>query len=234
MSLPSLSVPEFQTKVPSTGEIIKYRPFLVKEEKILLMAMEGRDVNEITNAVLNLLENCILSDIDVGSLATFDIEYLFLKLRGKSVGETIEVKVSHEDKSECQSRTDITISLEDIQVVGDIADGKIMLTDDIGVKLTYPTFSTLRSANDMMTDQETAFDIMVSCIEFVFDNDNVYSDFTQQELKDWVEGLNQTQFKQITDFFDGIPKLSHEVEWKCKDCGQTETVKLEGLQSFFT
>lgn len=198
------------------------------------MAMEGRDANEITNAVLNLLENCILSDIDVGSLATFDIEYLFLKLRGKSVGETIEVKVSHEDKSECQARTDLTISLEDIQVVGDIADGKIMLTDDIGVKLTYPTFSTLRSANDMMTDQETAFDIMVSCIEFVFDNDNVYSDFTQQELKDWVEGLNQTQFKQITDFFDGIPKLSHEVEWKCKDCGQTETVKLEGLQSFFT
>lgn len=234
MSLPSLSVPEFQTKIPSTGKTIKYRPFLVKEEKILLMAMEGRDANEITNAVLNLLENCILSDIDVGSLATFDIEYLFLKLRGKSVGETIEVKVSHEDKSECQARTDIAINLEDIQVVGDIADGKIMLTDEIGVKLTYPTFSTLRSANTVLSEQDTAFDIMISCIEFVFDTDNVYSDFTADELKEWVEGLNQTQFKQITDFFENIPKLSHEVEWKCKDCGKTETIKLEGLQGFFT
>lgn len=198
------------------------------------MAMEGRDTNEITNAVLTLLENCILSDIDVSALATFDIEYLFLKLRGKSVGESIQVKVSHEDKTACQSRTDVTINLDDIQVVGDIADGKIMLTDDIGVKLIYPTFEVLRQASDMLSDQDTAFDIMLECVEFIFDKDNVYTDFSRPELKEWFEGLNQNQFAKVTSYFEGIPKLSHEVKWKCKDCGETETVKLEGLQSFFT
>lgn len=230
MSLPSLSVPEFQTEIPSTGEKIKYRPFLVKEEKILLMAMEGQDQQEIASAVLNLLESCILSDVDVESLATFDIEYLFAKIRGKSVGEVIDVKVKHQE-GECLHVEDVQINLDEIKVEGTTSDGNIMLTDDIGVKLKYPTYKTVLGTTE---DADSVFGIIESCIEFVFDKDNVYSDFTTAELRAWIEGLNQSQFLKITEFFESIPKMSHTVEWTCSECGKTETITFEGLQSFFT
>jgi hypothetical protein len=137
MALPSLSTPEFVTKIPSTGEEIKYRPFLVKEEKILLMALEGKDQVEITDAVMRLLENCIITKIDIKKLATFDVEYLFLKLRGKSVGENIEIRAMHQT-GDCKETTNVSINLDKIEISGEKTDGKIMLTDDVGVKLKYP------------------------------------------------------------------------------------------------
>jgi hypothetical protein len=234
MSLPSLSVPEFQTEIPSTGEKIKYRPFLVKEEKLLLMAMEGQDQQEIVGAVLNLLKSCILTDVDVYKLATFDIEYLFARIRGKSVGEVIELKVKHQDNTECHHLTKVEVNIDDIKVVGERSDGNIMLTDDIGVKLTYPTYGTISEASGSKEDTESIFNIIVSCIEFVFDNDNVYSDFSKQELKDWLDQLNQGQFQKIAQFFESIPKMQHTIEWTCKECGETESMTFEGLQSFFT
>lgn len=231
MALPSIATPEFQTVIPSTKETIAYRPFLVKEEKILLMAMEGGDEKEITNAVIKILGNCILSDVDVNKLATFDVEFLFLKLRGKSVGEVITLRVGHRD-SECTHQQEVSLNIDDIEVQGEISDGKIMLTDDVGVKMKYPK---LEQVNGMKLDNaDDMFKMIVSCVDFIFDAENVYNEFTEQEIMDWLETLNQKQFKSISDFFEGMPKLSTTVEWTCKECGEKDSIIVEGLQSFFT
>lgn len=232
MALPSISTPEFKTHIPSTGKEITYRPFLVKEEKVLLMAMEGKDQTEITNSIVKLLSNCIISEeIKVQELATFDIEYLFLKLRGKSVGEVIELKISHPE-GDCMHKTDIKINLDDINVTGDISDGKIMLTDDVGVKLKYPTISTTIGVDTENAD--SLFNLVIDCIEFIYDKEEVYTDFTRDELNAWVDTLNQAQFKKITEFFQSMPSLKHEIKWKCEKCGKEDKMVLEGLQSFFT
>lgn len=228
MALPSISTPEFKTQIPSTGEQIRYRPFLVKEEKILLIAMEGGDQNEITEAVMKILDNCIIGDVDIKNLATFDIEYLFLKLRGKSVGEVITLQVMHPENEECKHATEVQVNIDTIDVKGTIAEGKIMLTDDVGVKMKYPSMNTVLDGTD------DTFEVIANCIDFIFDQDNVYNEFSDKELMDWIESLNQAQFKKISDFFEGMPKLSTEIEWTCSKCGREDSIKLEGLQSFFT
>jgi len=232
MALPSISTPEFQTVIPSTGETISYRPFLVKEEKILLMAMEGGDAVEMSNAMLKILKSCILTDVDVGKLATFDIEYLFLTLRGKSVGEVVTLNINHTTETECKHLTEMKLNLDDIKVQGDISDGKIMLTEDVGIKLRYPQMTDLYDVNT--DDSESLFKMIRKCIEYIYDKQEVYSDFTEEELETWVDGLNQTQFKTITKFFEDAPKLTHTIEWTCDQCKKADSIKLEGLQSFFT
>jgi hypothetical protein len=234
MALPIMATPSFKTIIPSTGEEIEYRPFLVKEEKVLLMALEGADPEEMSAATKKILQSCILSDIDVGGLAAFDIEFLFLRLRAKSVGEVIELKVGHADREEagCDHRTEVNINIDDINVNG-VSDNKvIMLTDTVGVKVSYPTFDAVLKVDP--EDKDVAFKLIVDCIDVVFDGDNVYDEFTNEEMSDWLEGLNQKQFDKIADFFNEIPKLSHKVEWKCDACGKTESFEIEGLQSFFT
>jgi hypothetical protein len=231
MTLPSISTPEFQTVIPSTGENITYRPFLVKEEKILLMALEGNDQGEITRAILNILNSCILSDVDVNKLSTFDVEYLFLNLRGKSVGEVIEVRMGHTE-GECKALTDTQIKIDDVEIVGEIRDGKIMLTDEVGVKMRYPTVKDVAKLD--MNDADDTFGLVAECVEYIFDKESVYNEFTKQEIIDWVGNLNQAQFKNIASFFEGMPKLSYELSWKCNACGESETRTIEGLQGFFT
>src|SRR6056300_953333 len=195
MSLPSLGTPEFHTTIPSTGQEIAYRPFLVKEEKILLMAMEGEDDREIQHAILTILEDCIITDVDVNKLAVFDIEYLFLKLRGKSVGEMIDLKISHTE-SDCDHKTEIRINLDDINVQGDITDGKVQLTDDIGAKLRYPTIADATRYDS--GSPEGMFKMIASCVEFIYDQNNVYQDFTVDEMVEWIGGLNQSAFQKVT------------------------------------
>lgn len=230
MALPSISTPEFHTTIPSTGEKIVFRPFLVKEEKILLMALEGNDQQEITTAILNILNSCILSEVDVSKLSTFDVEFLFLNLRGKSVGEVIEVKMGHTD-GECKALTDASIKIDDIGIVNEISDGKIMLTDDVGVKMRYPTVQDVAKLD--MKNSDDTFGLIAQCVEFIFDQENVYNEFTQEEIIDWVGNLNQAQFKNIASFFENMPKLSYELKWKCDACGESETRTIEGLQGFF-
>lgn len=230
MALPSLTAPEFFTKIPSTGQEIKYRPFLVKEEKILLMALEGNDQNEITNAIITILNNCLQEGVDLTKLATFDVEYLFLKLRGKSVGEVIELRMSHKD-GECKHRTDVEVNIDDINVTEGRPENKIHLTGDVGIKLRYAGINDIKGLD---TDSsEDMFNLIIDCVEFIYDNENVYSDFTKKEMADWLEQLSSEQFKKITEFFENSPKLSHEIEWTCKECGKDDSLKLEGLTSFF-
>jgi len=232
MALPNISTPEFKTKVPSTGEEITYRPFLVKEEKILLMAMEGGEAQEIQTAIMNILNNCILSNIEVDKLAIFDVEYLFLQLRGKSVGEVIDLQVTHQE-GECPHRTALKLNIDDIKVEGEISDPKVMLNDEIGVMLRFPNLTDMSFASTG-DDTETLFKLINRCIEYVFDSQEVYNDFTETEIDEWINSLNQTQFEKIVDFFQKSPKLQHDITFKCDACGKEETVHLEGLQSFFT
>jgi hypothetical protein len=231
MALPSISTPEFKTKIPSTGQEISYRPFLVKEEKILLMALEGKDQGEITRSIINLLNSCILDDIDVNSLATFDVEFLFLKLRGKSVGEVIELSMGHTEEGECNHRTKVSVNIDSIQVIGELSDGKIMITDTVGVKLKYPTIALSQIKN--LDSTEGMFTLIGKSIEYIFDDTEVYSDFTPKEINEWLDTLNQAQFQKITEFFQDMPKLQHKIEWECEKCGEADSMTLEGLQSFF-
>lgn len=230
MALPSIATPEFITTIPSTGQEIRYRPFLVKEEKILLMALEGKDQKEITNAIVRLLDSCILDEVDVSKLATFDIEYLFIQLRGKSVGEVVELTLSHTE-SECKHRTKYNINLDEIKVQGDIKDGKVMITDEIGVKMRYPTI--IGASGVSVDNTNGVFELIAGCIEFIFDSENVYSDFTPKEMDEWLGHLSQSQFKKISDFFEGMPSLKYNLKWKCESCGEEDEILLEGLQSFF-
>ena len=232
MNLPQLTSPEFVTKIPSTGQEVKYRPFLVKEEKILLMALEGGDEKEITLAIMNILDACILDDVDLRTLATFDVEFLFLKLRGKSVGEVIELKLSHSNKdSECKHRTEVDVNLDDINVVGDIGNGKVQLDDTLGIKLRYAGIDDINKIESTSASQ--LYELVVQCVDYIYDAENVYEDFTKEEMSDWLGQLNSTQFKKITDFYEAAPKLSHTIEWTCPECGEKDTVVLEGMQSFF-
>lgn len=230
MGLPSLSVPSFPIKIPSTGQEITYRPFLVKEEKVLLMAMEGKDKNEIKVAINKILESCINEDIDVTKLPTFDVEYLFLNLRAKSVGEIVTFKLGH-NSGECNHKTEVALNLTDIQVKGDIQDGTVMLDDKIGVKMHYPTASTFEKLSGT---SENIIEALADCIDYVFDQDEVYDDFKDEELVEWLGNLNKSQYSKINEFLNASPKLSHEIEWVCEECGEKDSVTLEGLYSFFT
>lgn len=236
MALPKLSTPEFEAVIPSTGQSIRFRPFLVKEEKALYFALEGKDQKEMVHAVTNILKSCITTTgIDIAKLSFFDIEYLFMKLRGKSVGEIIDIKVRHNDYEKCDHYTDVQINLDSVKVTfPENQDKKIMLNDHVGVIMRYPTFSILdKISNAPGQELERVFDLLGECVEQVFDNDQVYDSFNKQELKEFMESLNKAQFEKIVGFVNNMPKLTHNITFACPKCGQQDTVKLEGLASFF-
>ena len=231
MALPTVSTPEFITEVPSTGKKIRYRPFLVKEEKILLMALEGEDMGEINSAISKILKNCIIDDVDVRKLSTFDVEYLFLRLRGKSVGEKVELKIGH-TKGECKHRTEYEVDLDSVGLSGPVSDGKIMITDEVGIKVRYPGLADV--PNDEKDPATGMFNMITNCIEYIYDSEEVYHDFSRKEIEQWVERLDARQFKKMSDFFESMPKLSHKITWTCSECGEEDSIVLEGLESFFT
>ncbi len=235
MALPKIVTPEFETVIPSTKESIKFRPFLVKEEKILYMALEGGDEKTIEQAINNVLGSCILSDTDTKKLASYDIEYLFLQLRSKSVGETVELNLQHGNAIECKHITKYKLSVEDIQVVfNDKHKYTVKIDDKYGIKLKDPSMSdVINNIGEKKTEYESVINIISNCVVCVYDEDNVYDDFTKDEMEEFLSNLTQTQFKGIQDFFETLPKLEHKIEWVCKECGKEESLLLEGMKSFF-
>ena len=243
MALPSIAAPEYNTTVPSTGQEISYRPFLVKEEKLLLLAQESGETQDQILAVAKTLAACITTpDIIVGDLATFDIEYLFLKLRAKSVGENIELSLPHSAAMEgpsgsleglCTHRTKVTVDIDDVDITRPIPNRKIQLTDDVGVYLKYPTFQDMAATEEVGTT-EYLFDILTKCIDYVYDKEEVYNDFSLEEMSSWIDGLGQAEFLKISEFFENLPKLQKELTWTCSACDKKETLLLEGLESFFS
>ena len=239
MPLPKIVTPTYELVLPSSNRKIKFRPFLVKEEKILILAMESQDTKQIANAVKNVITHCILTKgIKVDKLSTFDIEYLFLNIRGKSVGEDIEVMVTCPDDGKTQVPTLINIDSIKVQRSDD-HETDIKLDDTYTLRMKYPSLNEFIKSNfaggvdDMNVDD--TFDLIASCIEQVYSEEESWSsaDCTKKELKDFLEQLDSKQFKMIEKFFETMPKLSHTVTVINPNTKKENEIVLEGLQNFF-
>ena len=238
MPLPKIATPTYELELPSTGASINYRPFLVKEEKVLVIALESEDNRQITNSIKAVLKNCILTKgIKVEKLPTFDIEYLFLNIRGKSVGETLEVNITCPDDE--KTTVPMTIELDDIQIQKTEGHtNKIKIDSNIMMELKYPSLDEFIKNNFDFDDKnamEQSFDLIASCIDKVYTEDEVWvaADCTKKEMREFLESMNSTQFKDIEQFFDTMPKLSHTITVKNPKTKVESEVVLEGLSSFF-
>ena len=234
MPLPKIAAPTYELTIPSTGKKIKYRPFLVKEEKILLMAQEGKDKNEIQRAVINILEECIKTPVTIEDLPLFDIEWLFIQLRSKSVGEVIDLKIKHVENKECLHLNPVEVNLEELEMTKDPNHTNIInITDDIGVTMRYPSLKLVGDKNPEGLDSTAVFNLICDCVLNVFDKDQVYNDFTKEEIDKFVGDLDQKQLLKFMDFFKTMPKVEHTIKYKCEKCGQQVEHKLNGLVDFF-
>jgi len=238
MPLPKIATPTYELELPSTGETIQYRPFLVKEEKLLIIALESEDTKQITTAIKTVIKNCILTkNIKVEALPTFDIEYLFLNIRGKSVGEEIEVNIICPDDGETQ--VPIKINLDDIQVQkNEEHSNRIKLDSNIMMEMKYPSLDQFIKNNFDFNDKnamDQSFELIGSCIDKIFTEDEVWSsaDVTKKELVEFLESMNSSQFKDIEKFFETMPKLSHTIKVTNPNTQVESEVVIEGLASFF-
>ena len=242
MPLPKINTPTHELVLPSNGKKIKYRPFLVREEKILVMAMESEDMKQITTAIVDILNNCIITrGVKVEKLSTFDIEYLFLNVRSKSVGETVEVNVTCPDDGETQVQMEIDI--DSIKVKKDKNHTNIVkLDDNLSMKLKYPSLNEFiennfdASSNSGKSEVAQSLDMITSCIDMIYNEEESWSstDSTKKELLEFIEQLNTKQFKEIEKFFVTMPKLSHTIKVKNPNTKVESEVVMEGLASFFS
>ena len=240
MPLPKIATPSYELDLPSSGQTIKYRPFLVKEEKLLVIALESEDTKQITNAIKAVIRACILSKgVKVDTLPTFDIEYLFLNIRGKSVGEDIEVKLICPDDN--KTEVQVNINLDDIQVKKpDDHTNEIKLDDSLMMQMKYPSLNEFIKTNFDPTDanknpMEQSIDLIGSCIDKIYTEDDVWAagDCTKKEITEFLDSMNSTQFKKIEKFFETMPKLTHTVKVSNPNTKVDSDVVLEGLASFF-
>tara|TARA_Y100000385_G_scaffold290702_1_gene364975 strand:- start:2159 stop:2878 length:720 start_codon:yes stop_codon:yes gene_type:complete len=238
MPLPKIVTPTYELVLPSTGKTIKYRPFLVKEEKVLVIAMESEDTKQITNAVKTVIKNCIETrGIKVETLPTFDIEYLFLNIRSKSVGEEIDVNIICPDDGETE--VPVTINVDEIQVIkNDKHNNRIKLDDNVMMEMKYPSLDQFIKNNFDISNNaniDQSFDLIASCIDKIFTEEEVWtsSDVTKKELVDFLDQMNTNQFKEIEEFFNTMPKLTHKFNVSNPKTGVESEVVLEGLASFF-
>ncbi len=238
MPLPKIAAPTYELVLPSTKATIQYRPFLVKEEKLLVLALESEDTKQITTAIKTVIKNCVLTKgIKVDKLPTFDIEYLFLNIRGKSVGEEVELSIIAPDDE--TTSIPITINIDDIQVKeSEDHTNKIKIDNTLMMEMKYPSLSEFISNNFDINDDaniEKSFSLIATCIDKIYSEEEVWtaSDCSKKEMNDFLEQMNSSQFKEIEKFFETMPKLSHEVEVTNPKTKKTSTVVLEGLSSFF-
>ena len=240
MPLPKIATPSYELELPSTGKTIQYRPFLVKEEKLLVIALESEDIKQITNAIKAVIRACILTKgIKVDTLPTFDIEYLFLNIRGKSVGEDISVNLTCPDDNKTQ--VTVNINLDDIKVKkSEDHSNKIQLDKNLMMELKYPSLNEFIKNNFYPNDtsrnpMEQSFDLVGSCIDKIYTEDEVWaaSDCTKKEITDFLDSMNSNQFKEVENFFESMPKLSHNVKVMNPNTKVESDIVLEGLASFF-
>ena len=240
MALPKLNdKPKYELTIPSVEQKVRYRPYLVKEEKVLMMALESQDKTSALHAVVDTIESCIDADIDKNSLTLFDIEYMFIMIRSKSVGETTDVNLSC---TACNEYTPVKINLDEIKLENEI-DAKtkhIQLTSDIAVELKYPTYHEFLNSKSVQQDEVSVnmvYDMMASCIAAVIINDEERIEVqgeSSEEVESFINSLNNEQFEKISKFVETIPKITMSVNYICESCKQENTKKLEGLSDFFS
>ena len=237
MALPKLNVPVYEAILPSTEKVIKYRPFLVKEEKLLLTAQESGE-EAVLPAVKQIIKNCVQGEIDVDNMPIFDIEYVFLRLRAKSVGEEVTLGLKpwgcpQNDGELCKFTTEVSVNLEEIKCVKDKTHtSKIMLDNKIGIMMKYPDISHLNIGG---SENEMGLKVIKKCINMIFTEEETHErdSFTDKELDEFVDSLNTKQMEQIKNFFDTMPVLKHTVKYTCKTCDEEKETTIQGLQSFF-
>jgi len=236
MALPKLGVPQYELSMPSTGKTVKYRPFLVKEEKVLLLAMESQEEKQVIDAVKNVLKSCVISRIKVDQLPSFDLEYLFLKIRAAAIGEVIELTVTCTDDGSTSATA--TINIDDVEVIKEEGhDRKIMLTDTTGILMKYPSMDRFIESQFLNkgVDAEHIFSFIAEHIEQIFDEEEVYDSSTtsKKEFREFVESLTSKQFELIQKFYETMPRLSHTFTVVNPNTGNECEYTIEGLQSFF-
>ena len=239
MPLPKITTSQYELVLPSTGKKIKYRPFLVREEKFLSWPLESEDTNQITTAVKQVLKECVIGRVKIEELPSFDIEYLFLNIRGKSVGETVDIIVTCGDDGETQ--INVSLAIDNIKVQKDPEHTRdLELGEGYTLRMKYPTMGQFIDTNFNVrngdeNEVEKSFDIICSCIEQVYNEEDMWSasECSKKELREWVESLTSEQFKKIERFFETMPKLRHEIKVMNPNTKKENTVVLEGLSSFF-
>ena len=244
MGLPTIAVPQYELEIPSSKLKVKYRPFLVKEEKILLLALESEKQDNIISAIKTIIDACIFGDtLKASEMPTFDLEYIFLQLRAKSKGEVIDLKY---ECPKCKTELAVNLNTEDIQVTKkDEHTNTIKLNEELGVVMKYPTIEMQHMIQDMQekkqSEVESLFKLVTRCIDYIYDKDNTYplKDHTEKEVNDFIDSLTDDHFQKISKFFETMPVLQHEFQLKCtkkkkdRTCSYKETITLSGLQSFF-
>jgi len=236
--LPKLDSPRYEIDLPIAKKKFQFRPFLIKEQKILLVANESEDPEFLVQNLKQIIKNCCLNDIDVDSLSSLDIEYIFLNLRARSVGEQIETNYRCENKVDgesCKNLMNVSIDLLDIDTDFKNYKDIIQITENIGIKMKYPDFKTIQTLTENNKDVvEKTFDAIYQCIEYIYDNDNFYypKEVQKSDIVDFIESLTMDQFKNLEEYFYNLPKLKKELEVICSKCGYTHTIKLEGLNNF--
>jgi hypothetical protein len=241
--LPKLDIPIYETQLISNGQTVRYRPFLVKEQKLFLMAAESDDPKDTINAIKQVLRNCVLDDIDIENMATFDIEYLFLQLRARSIGEVVNLRFNCNntvtekgEEQKCGNLVKIDVNVLDVNPIkSENHSNKIQITEKIGVVLKYPTFGSIDFAGLDTQDMQQILNVIVSCIDFIYDDEQVYyaKDTKKEELVEFIENMKQTDLEKISSFFTSLPKLKKEIHFHCDKCNYEEDITLEGVQSFF-
>jgi hypothetical protein len=236
MALPKLAAPRFALEIPSTGNRISFRPFLVKEEKALLMAAQSEDTVDMIDAVKDVISACVLDDsFDVEKIPYFDLEYIFINIRAKSISEVVRLEYRHTGGVNykgiaCDVVTPVEINLEQVKVQQDPKHtNKIQLDSKLGLELRYPTINDVR----MVSDGADEIEMLAKCIMSVYDDDSVYEPDNLEDSIDFIESLNNEQFMRIMEFISTMPKLKHTFSYKCRGCGQEDKVMLEGMADFF-
>ncbi len=242
--LPKIDVPIYNVKLLSTGKSLRFRPFTVKEEKLFLMANEGEDLTTVVDTIKQILNNCLLDEFDIDSLPLFDIEHLFLNIRARSIGEVVNLKykcnndvLDEETKEEKKCNNIVQIDLNVLDIQPKKQEGhtnKIEITEKLGIMMKYPNFETLKKFKDV-EEADSIIKMTVNCIDYVYDADKIYyaKDTTEEELVEFVESMQSKDLEKIKTFFDTMPKVKKDVDFKCDKCGHEEKIEIEGIQNFF-
>lgn len=233
MALPVQSSPVYTLTIPSTKKKIKFRPFLVKEEKSLLLAEQSEDIETMVNTLKKIIDDCTFNKINVDSLAIFDLEYILLKLRTKSIGETAELNIPCQ---KCREMAMIRLDVSNLEVTRTPKHtNKIPLFDDVGIMMKYPGINVLQGLSGNNPDMDAIFNAAIECIDYIYDKENVYhsKDQTKEEIVAFLDGLSREQFDKIGLFFETMPKMEMNINFKCQSCGYNNERTLEGIHNFF-
>jgi hypothetical protein len=243
MALPKLDVPTYEVNLISTGKPVRFRPFLVKEQKLFLMASESEDPNEIIKTIRQVLKNCILDEIDVDNLPTFDLEFLFMNLRARSVEEVVElqykcnnnVKDEEGNTKKCNGIVNFKMNLLEVKPTKDTDHtNKIQITENLGICFKYPTFEMVQKYDDL-NENQIMMNILVDCIDYIYDKENIYyaKDTPRKELEEFVDNLQQKDIEKFEKFFSTLPEIKKDVHFKCPKCSYEEDITIKGMQNFF-